>query len=131
MNFDLTNNEIVYLYKHFSMYHDMIRDKLSKELRMERGQLKLYKDIWGETENFDAEVYNLRDQLLNVEMPKLMSKKEKALTEFLDKLAPYFAMINESDPDFVDGIVKEQFEESPEIKEILEQLKHKSNGEQD
>lgn len=133
MKFDLTNEDIVFLYKHFEMYRDMITDKVMKEFKLKSGQLKLYKDVFGDSEEFDAEEFALNDRLINYAMPKNIEIKQKFLNILLEKLLPYFELINESEPDLVSNIVEEQFEESKEVKDIIEQLKKKikDNGRED
>lgn len=127
-DFNLTNEEIVYLFKHFDTYKAMLEKEVTRHYAVMQGHLRIYKEVYGRTEDFDEDAYNLYDQFLNVEMPRSIAEKSAIIDSIREKLVPVYDMIIESDDSIEDRVTNKYIKESEETRRLLEEIKNKTNG---
>lgn len=127
-NFQFTNEQIIYLHTHFEEYLNKLEGELQKQNQYVRGQLELLESTYGDNEDFDHESHGLYKRLMVDEMPKLLEQKSAFLRELGSKFSEIYTLLEEADPEYVEGVKESIFGQPNEIKEIIEQLNSKENG---
>lgn len=128
MELNLKNEEVVYIYEHFNDYKEGIENRESKKLALAKGQMELYKSIYGDSEDFDNELYELHERLFSELMPAASNKKIEFLKGILDSFEPIYSVIAESSPEFIEEVRENFMDKSQECLEVLNQIKDKING---
>jgi hypothetical protein len=130
-DFKFSNEEIIFIHKHFSDYRDTIQRDLSRQVKLSQGQLELYEKLYGGDENFDRENYELNLQLVKEEIPKAVEERMEFISNIIEKFNDAYQIMKDVDPDFVADIEDTYFDDPQAIKDIIEKLNNKNNGTKD
>lgn len=127
-DFQFTNEQIIYLHTHFEDYLKTLEVDLQKQNAYVSGQIELLEKTYGETPDFDHETHNLYKRLMVEEMPQMLKEKAKFIRNLGNKFTEIYEMLEEADPNYVQEIKDELFEQPQHIKDLVELLNQKENG---
>lgn len=131
MDFNLTNEEIVYLFLHMKAYKDVIDRQYEKDLPFMRKHIEFMEETYDDFSEEEKKYMKIHKELITEALPEATKVKIDFLNGFLEKLSPIYEMIEESDPDYVESVKGKLIETSEKVKNLSNQLKGKFYGGQD
>lgn len=131
MEFNLTNEEIVYLYLTMKNYKNIVDRQYEKDLPFMRKHIEFIEETYDDFTDEEKQLMEIHKELITEALPEATKIKIDFLNAFIDKLLPIYEMIEESDPDFVGSVNDKLIETSEKVKNLSNQLKGKFYGGQD
>ena len=127
-NFNLTNDEIIYMYLHFDNYIQALGSDLEKSLAYLKGELELIEKTYGDEADFDKEGHNMYKQLMTIDVPNMIQERKTRINSIREKLKDTFDLINEADPEAVQRVQANMIDEPENISKAKDILKEKGYG---